>query len=365
MGVPRVEGRSVTTARIQEMTMLPREAFSTRRWAALVLAGTLTLGLAACGSGRDASTTAVGGGVGTSAETQDKAVAPGAASAVGAPGSVDTVSAGAPMVVRRADTALVVKDIRAASDAIRGLATTSGGNVLNENIQTDTGDVRTATYATMTIQVPADKLDVTLAQLDKIGEVAARTTSSDDVKAQYVDVESRIATMQTSVDRMRALLAQATEIPDIITIESELSRRQADLDALQAQLKSLKDQVAMSPISIRLTTDRTDLGSDGGGFLGGLKAGWAAFLLSVRFLLTALGAILPFAGALALVLAPIILWTRRRNRQGPAGPSGAMVPAQPYPPTSPVAASAPAPTVSAPSGPVATPPAPSPHDAQP
>jgi len=263
------------------------------------------------------------------------------------------------MLVKRADTAIVVKDVTAAVAEIRGIATTAGGALLNESVETTSGSVDSAKYATLTIQVPADKLDDTLARLDKLGEVAARHTSTDDVSATYVDTEARVASMRTSVETMRKLMAQATAIQDIISIEAELSRRQAELEGLEAQMRNLKDQVAMSPISIRLTTDRIDLGSDGGGFLGGLKAGWSAFIASVNFLLMAAGALLPFAVAAAIVLVPLTMWLRRRNRRGhlpPAGPtSPAMVPAQPTPtaPMASAAVGAPAPTHPAPTQPPA------------
>ena len=85
--------------------------------------------------------------------------------------------------------------------------------------------------------------------------------------------------MQASVDRVRALMSQATKLGDIVALEAELSRRQADLEATQSQLAALKDSVAMSPVEVRLSTDEQVLeqADDDTGFLAGLKAGWTAF----------------------------------------------------------------------------------------
>jgi hypothetical protein len=54
------------------------------------------------------------------------------------------------------------------------------------------------------------------------------------------------------------------------------------------------------------------------GFVGGLGSGWDAFTASVSGLLTAIGAVLPFAVFFALLAAPVVWWLRRR-RAGSAG----------------------------------------------
>ena len=109
--------------------------------------------------------------------------------------------------------------------------------------------------------------------------------------------------MQASVERVRALMTQATRLADIVTLEAELSRRQADLEATQTQLAALDDAVSMAPVEVRLSTDEKVLeeADDDTGFLAGLSAGWTAFTGSVTVLLTVLGAVLPFAVVLALV----------------------------------------------------------------
>ena len=322
--------------------MKPSHRTPFRHGAALVLAAGLALGLGACGRSSDATA----GGSSVAQQDSRSAVegAPAASAAAAGADRADAQLAAQPLLVRRADAALVVKDINVAAGEIRAIASTAGGAVTNESIEASSGESERSTYATLTIQVPADKLDETLTRLEKLGDMASRHTSSDDVTSAYVDTEARVASMKASVDRMRTLMSQATAIADIVSIESELSRRQADLEGLEAQMRSLKDQVAMSPIELRLTTNRIDLGSDGGGFLGGLKAGWAAFIASVNFLLMAAGALLPFAVAAAVVLVPLVLWLRRRSRRSPQPPAGptapAMVPARPTPTTPMASASA-------------------------
>src|SRR5436190_1716873 len=114
---------------------------------------------------------------------------------------------------------------------------------------------------------------------------------------------------------LRALLGKTTDLNQIESLETEISRRQSDLDSLQAQLNALDKKVAMSTVTATLVTAANVVvpQEDGTGFLGGLRAGWKAFLGASIGLLTVVGAVLPFVVLLALVTAPVIWWWRRRS----------------------------------------------------
>ncbi len=112
--------------------------------------------------------------------------------------------------------------------------------------------------------------------------------------------------------RLRALLAEAESLGDVVTIEAELTRRQADLEALLAQAALLEDQVALASVSVTLTEPSPATG----GFGEGLQAGWSAFLDSARTLATGLGAALPFLAAIAVILLPVAVVVRGRRQDG-------------------------------------------------
>jgi hypothetical protein len=325
------------------------------RIAAGAAAGLLALAaLTACSSDDSGATSDSGGasveigeGGGTSS---DGAAAPRADSSQKVAGGVVAVDPAVAQqkVVRRADLSIQVEDVEAAAAAVRDIATTAGGVVTSENISTDpglpepmplgqegdsgSGDTggadaapRTST-GTITVSVPADRLDATLDRLAEVGTVLSRAVSTDDVTAQYADTDSRVKSARASVDRVRALMSRATKIGDVVALEAQLSRRQSDLEALESTLKVLDSQVALSPVSVRLSTpDAPVTEPDDTGFLAGLTAGWGAFRTSVTVLLTVLGALLPFALAAVVVLVPMVVWWRRRSRT----PASAAPPAAP------------------------------------
>ena len=111
-------------------------------------------------------------------------------------------------------------------------------------------------------------------------------------------------------------MSRASDIGQVVALEGELSRREADLESLESQLSALRTSVAMSPLTVLLNTPGTAPVTDAG-FVAGLRSGWDAFTASARGLLTAIGAVLPFAALGALIAGGIVWWIRRR-RTGPA-----------------------------------------------
>jgi hypothetical protein len=309
--------------------------------AAALAIGTGLLALAGCSAGSTGDSGAADSApVGSEAkraagDTSTSGTSSDAAAKVGSNDSAAPGAAVAPAVYdrklsRRADISLTVPDVDAAAAKVRVIAASAEGLVVAEAISSEPDDPALGGFSTITISVPTDSLDATLDRLAGLGKVHSRNTSTDDVTAQYVDIESRVKTMQASVERVRALMSQATKLGDIVALEGELSRRQAELESTQTQLAALKDAVALAPVEVRLSTDEKVLEKtdDGTGFVAGLKSGWAAFTASVTVLLTAIGALLPFAVVAALVLVPLVVWLRRRT-SGPSVPAPAAVEAPP------------------------------------
>jgi hypothetical protein len=303
--------------------------------------------LAGCGGG--ATTTSSEGAVGGGAPARDNTQidsAPGAKSAPGAlGGQADAAKPGAPVVgvapklTKSASLDLRVKDINAAAAQVRSIATGLQALVLGEQIgkggpgdptPVEGGKEPLGGFGTLTLSVPSDKLDTALDQLSKqVGTVLRRNTSSQDVTSQYVDTESRLKTMRASVERVRALMAQAKDIGQVVALESEMSRREADLESLGSQLEALKTSVERSTLTVSLSTPGNEPGTDNA-FLAGLRSGWDAFTTSARGLFTAVGAVLPFAVFFALVGAPLWVWWRRRRARLPV-PAAVVPPAMPAP----------------------------------
>ena len=195
-------------------------------------------------------------------------------------------------------------------DAI-GLVTGFGGHVADEQSRSDRQG--RLDRVDLTLRVPAASFEKALDALGRLGTVRHRAQSVEDVTTQVIDNEARVKAQAASVASIERLLARATTIAEIMSVERQLSSRQAELDSLKQQQKWLADQTSMSTIQLSLTRPPKPGDATPAGFLGGLEDGWHALGRSTVALSTAVGAVLPFAIVLALVGIPAWLIARRRR----------------------------------------------------
>jgi hypothetical protein len=216
-------------------------------------------------------------------------------------------------LVRTAQLAVDAADPVAATRRVRAAVAGAAGTVSQES-STDSG-------AQLTIRVPADRLDQLIDSIAGLGHVTHRTAQVVDATEDVVDLGARVASQRASVDRVRALLSQARSIGDVVAIESELTRREADLDSLTGRLAALKDQVALSTLTVdvdRAPTAKTD-NPQPTGFLAGLTAGWEGLQATASATGAVIGFLVPFLPVVALLLGLVWLGRRvARTRRTPA-----------------------------------------------
>lgn len=222
-------------------------------------------------------------------------------------------------IVYNGSMSVQVDDVNKAANSAGDMATAAGGSVSADKRSLD-GD---NSEAQVTLRVPADAFNATLNKLATLGTEEARSITTQDVTETLIDLDARLATQRASVDRVRALLAKANTVGEVVAIESELTRREADLASLEQRKEKLSGLVSLSTITLSLrgpsapgvpTEPET-------GFLAGLKSGWAAFLDSVKVVLTIAGWLLPFAILIGVPLWLVLALLRRRRTPARPAPS--------------------------------------------
>ncbi len=226
------------------------------------------------------------------------------------------------LVVQTANLSEVVADPAAKASAIRQMAEAMGGYVVSSNIYQSTyGEAGViANNASVMVRVPANRLEEALGQI-KAGavEVRSENVSGEDVTAQYVDLESRLRSLEATEAQLLEIMEGATKTPDALAVLNDLKVVQAEIEAVKGQMKYYKESAAFSAISVELIPDVATQPIDIGGWQpqGTVKAAVEALISALQWLVDAaiwVGiCVLPIALLIGLPLFLIARAARRRR----------------------------------------------------
>jgi Domain of unknown function (DUF4349) len=274
----------------------------------LLVGALLLLGAAACANDSDSASEAP-----TIAEAGDVATDGAGAGAEDAPSAtLPVVDEPARSIIYTASMVVRTDDVAGATEQAIAVNERHGGVLFNQELALDE-----PARATLTLKVPPDELLAVLDELGDLGEVSNRSQQAQDVTAQVVDVESRIASAEASIVRLRDLLDKATSVRAIADLEGELAEREATLESLKATQRTLSEQVAQATITVFLTepTDESVVRKLPG--VGdALASGASAFWTAIRAILIAIAWSLPF---LLVGLVVVLVVRRLRTRRSAAG----------------------------------------------
>jgi hypothetical protein len=146
-----------------------------------------------------------------------------------------------------ADIELVVDDVDAAADASLQAIEAVGGLLYGQRTSSEP-----VARIVLTFRVSPADFSEALARLSSIGEVRNQRVTTDDVTDRLVDLDSQIASLEISVERLRGFLEDATSVSTIATLESELLDRETRLELLRAQRRTIQNQVDLSTITLTI-----------------------------------------------------------------------------------------------------------------
>ena len=163
----------------------------------------------------------------------------------------------------------------------------------------------------ISFMVPAAKFDDTIDQLSKLGKVQNEHISGNDVSAQYVDLQARLANMEAQRNAMLALLGKAQTVSDIIAVQNQLGQITQQIEQLKGQISYIEHNTTYSTVSVQLIEAGAPLQArsvDSWGFASALTDAAHNFVTTINYIITGLGAIGPIVILLGL---GFLLWRRR------------------------------------------------------
>lgn len=145
-------------------------------------------------------------------------------------------------IIRTASVVVEVADPAQALTRSGEVAKELGGFVQESRRQS-------ASAASVVLRVPSSRLDEALDRLAALGRERERSSSATDVTEQVADLEASLTNDRALRDRLRALLARAKTVEEVLRVESELTRLQTQIDRAEGRLKRLRGEVELSALS--------------------------------------------------------------------------------------------------------------------
>jgi hypothetical protein len=220
-------------------------------------------------------------------------------------------------IVYRAEVEIIVERFDPLPDQIAALVKKFGGFVSASNLVGSPGSHRTGRW---TVRIPVDQFQSVLAAIRQLGEVRSINCTSDDVTAEYFDVESRIRNKKQEEDRLLKLLAEATgKLEEVLAVEKELSRVRGEIEQAQGRLRVMKDLTELTTVTITATEIKNYVPEQSPTYRTRIKRAWSASIANCfRFLQAAsicAVACIPWMGILLVVIFVFIGIRRLRRRR--------------------------------------------------
>ena len=141
---------------------------------------------------------------------------------------------------------------RISSEAATLQGFVSGSSIQNPGTA-DAGTTPPPASGAVTVRVPVGSFEGMVSFVQKLGTPMSVTTSGQDVITSYVDLQARIASLQDARSQFEQILARASSIGDILSVENQITDLQTQIEQLQGQLNVMTDQTSMSTLSVNVS----------------------------------------------------------------------------------------------------------------
>lgn len=149
-------------------------------------------------------------------------------------------------VIRKGDISLTLPrdGLGTAVDEVTAIADEKGGFVFSSSVGERAGN--------LVLRVPAQRFDATVTALRAVGTVKDVTISSQDVTAEFIDLNARLRIARGRFHALQRLYDQATTIEQTLRVQNALDDTQLRIEQTQGQLNVIDNQTSQSTIRVSL-----------------------------------------------------------------------------------------------------------------
>jgi len=175
---------------------------------------------------------------------------------VGTPGMAGSASDGpgaegvSRKVIYDATLDLSVADAAPAAAKVAELVASSGGYIAEESLIGSPGSARSQFWR---LRIPIDRFDGVVRSLMALGELERFDRKSQDVTAEYYDVEARIKNKQVQEKTLQKILEERSgQLEEVLKVEVELSRVRGEIEQMQGRLRVLQNLTSLATLSLTI-----------------------------------------------------------------------------------------------------------------
>jgi hypothetical protein len=222
-------------------------------------------------------------------------------------------------IIRNAELNLEAESPEDAQRKITSIAELRDGFVVES--QQSSSEIKSTTrdIVTMTVRVPSDNFNETLADIRNVStRVVMETVKGQDVTEEFIDIEAQLKAKKALEQQFMEIMKRANSVVDALDVQSQLAGVRGEIERIEGRKRFLENQSAMSTIKIRLQTAKVFAASSvgyGDRIAASFVAGADVAMSFILGLVTFVVAVLPFA---VLVGLPAFIFFRyvwkRQNR---------------------------------------------------
>jgi hypothetical protein len=231
------------------------------------------------------------------------------------------------MIVKNASLSILADDpLKTQADIMELAADMGGYTVYSNSYQTYTSNGEQVPYASVTIRVPAEKLNDALDAIkemtgDPAEFVTNESVSGEDVTQAYTDLASRLRNLQEAETELTAMYEKATDAEDVLAIYNQKMSVSEQIEVIKGQMQYYEDASATSSIAVDIAAKAsvqpvTIAGWQPKGVARNAVQALINFLKGfVNFLIWLAIYILPILIIIGTPVFFIVRWLVRRNRR--------------------------------------------------
>ncbi len=155
-------------------------------------------------------------------------------------------------LIKNGSMTLVVDNLEQTRSEVLNLIEKHGGYCANEQYSS----WEHSSAYNLTVRIPCGNFDSFVAEVEAgKGKIESKSMYINDVTAEYIDLETRLNTKRSYLERYRQLLKSAKSVQEIVSIEDKIRSLEEEIDSTVGQLKYLSNQVDYSTLHLNICHD--------------------------------------------------------------------------------------------------------------